>query len=277
MEYDLRKDIGLGGGEMLSGKRVIVVVPAYRAERTIERTLTEIDRSVVDEIIVVDDASGDATAELANACGVSVVRHKANAGYGANQKTCYTEALRLGGEIIVMVHADYQYSPRLIPALAGLVASGHYDVALGSRILGGGAKEGGMPWWRYGANRVLTAIENLLLGQKISEYHTGLRAWSREVLTMLPLNDLSDDFVFDSQTLALAIVAQAAIGEVSCPTRYMSDASSINFWRSIRYGLGVLGVSLAGHRALHGRPRGVFTAIGELRTPSSLLVKAASK
>jgi glycosyltransferase involved in cell wall biosynthesis len=273
MDYDLRKDIGWRGGEMLSGKRVIVKVLTYRAERT----LTEIDRSVVDEIIVVDDASGDATAELANACGVSVVRHKANAGYGANQKTCYTEALRRGGEIIVMVHADYQYSPRLIPALAGLVASGHYDVALGSRILGGGAKEGGMPWWRYGANRVLTAIENLLLGQKISEYHTGLRAWSREVLTMLPLNDLSDDFVFDSQTLALAIVAQAAIGEVSCPTRYMSDASSINFWRSIRYGLGVLGVSLAGHRALHGRPRGVFTAIGELRTPSSLLVKAASK
>jgi glycosyltransferase involved in cell wall biosynthesis len=227
----------------------------------------------VDEIIVVDDASGDATAELASACGVSVIRHRSNTGCGANQKTCYENALRRGGDIIVMVHADYQYSPRLIPALAGLVASGQDDGALGSRILGGGAKEGGMPWWRYSANSVLTAIENLLLDQKVSAYHTGLRAWSREVLTMLPLNDLIDDFVFDSQTLGLAIVAGAAIGEVSCPTRYMSDASSINFRRSIRYGLGVLGVSLAGHRALRGRPRGIFTTLGELQTSSSCLRK----
>ncbi len=255
---------------MLGGKKVIVVVPAYNAEGTIERTLAEIDRSVVDEVIIVDDASRDRTSELAQVRGDSVITHTANRGYGANQRTCYGEALRRGADIVVMVHADYQYSPRLIPALAGLIASGHYDVALGSRILGNGARTGGMPWWRYVANRALTALENALVGQKLSEYHTGLRAWSREILDALPLAELSDDFVFDSQTLALAILAGANIGEISCPTRYMEEASSINFRRSIRYGLGVVRVSLACRRALRGRPRGVFRSVSMLDVPRSV-------
>lgn len=212
-------------------------------------------------MIIVDDASRDRTSELACTHGDLVITHAANRGYGANQRTCYGEALRRGADIVVMVHADYQHSPRLIPALAGLVASCHYDVALGSRILGNGARKGGMPWWRYVANRALTALENVLIGQKLSEYHTGLRAWSKEVLESLPLEELSDDFVFDSQTLALAVVAGANIGEISCPTRYMSGASSINFLRSIRYGLGVVSVSLACSRALHGRPRGIFRSV----------------
>ncbi|MCL5972883.1 glycosyltransferase family 2 protein [Ferrimicrobium sp.] len=255
---------------MLGGKKVIVVVPAYNAEGTIERTLAEIDRSVVDEVIIVDDAGRDRTSELAQVRGDSVITHTANRGYGANQRTCYGEALRRGADIVVMVHADYQYSPRLIPALAGLIASGHYDVALGSRILGNGARTGGMPWWRYVANRALTALENALVGQKLSEYHTGLRAWSREILDALPLAELSDDFVFDSQTLALAILAGANIGEISCPTRYMEEASSINFRRSIRYGLGVVRVSLACRRALRGRPRGVFRSVSMLDVPRSV-------
>jgi glycosyltransferase involved in cell wall biosynthesis len=255
---------------VLGGKKVIVVVPAYNAEGTIERTLAEIDRSVVDEVIIVDDASRDRTSELAQVRGDSVITHTANRGYGANQRTCYGEALRRGADIVVMVHADYQYSPRLIPALAGLIASGHYDVALGSRILGNGARTGGMPWWRYVANRALTALENALVGQKLSEYHTGLRAWSREILDALPLAELSDDFVFDSQTLALAILAGANIGEISCPTRYMEEASSINFRRSIRYGLGVVRVSLACRRALRGRPRGVFRSVSMLDVPRSV-------
>lgn len=249
---------------MLGDKKIVVVMPAFNAASTIERFIGEIDRTIVDESIVVDDSSRDATTQLAHACGVSVLNHDRNRGYGANQRTCCHEALLRGADIVVMGHVDYQYSPKLIPALAALVASGHYDVALGSRILGNGARSGGMPGWRYVANRALTAIENALIGRKLSEYHTGLRAWSRVMLEVLPLDDLSDDFVFGSQSLALAVVAGATIGELSCPTRYFGDASSINFRRSIRYGFGVLGVSVQCREALRGGPRGVFRGLTSL-------------
>jgi len=246
---------------MLGNQRVVVVIPAYNAARTIETTIRELDRSVVDEVIVVDDASPDNTAYLASTLGCGVIRHDRNIGYGGNQKTCYSAAMQAGADIVVMVHGDYQYSPRLVPALAGLIASGHYDVALGSRILGNGAKEGGMPWWRYLANRGLTFAENILVSEKLSEYHTGLRAWSIEVLQGTPFELLSDDFVFDAQMLALTIYAGYRIGEISCPTRYHKEASSINLLRSIRYGFGVLATALECRRAKRGSPRGVYACV----------------
>lgn len=242
---------------MIEGRRVIVVVPAFNAESTIARTIEDLISDFVDMVIVVDDASTDATFSIASSFNVKAIRHVSNRGYGANQKTCYAAALEAGADIAVMVHGDYQYSPKLVPALAGMIASGHYDVALGSRILGGGALTGGMPWWRYFANRWLTMTENILLRQKLSEYHTGLRAWSREVLEALPLSQLSDDFVFDSQMLALAIYYGYRVGEMSCPTRYDQDASSINFRRSVRYGLGVLRVSVDYSRS-RKRPVGIY-------------------
>jgi len=229
---------------MLLGKRVLVVMPAYNAAQTLERTFQDIPLDVVDEVLLVDDASHDETLEVARRLGIRCFLHERNMGYGRNQKTCYTEALNTEADIVVMVHPDYQYSPKIIPALAGLVASGEYDVAIGSRILGGRARQGGMPVYKYLANRFLTFFENLLLGAKLSEYHTGFRAFSRQVLESLPLWENSDDFVFDNEMLAQVIYFDFRIGEVSCPTRYFPEASSINFSRSAKYGLGVLATSM---------------------------------
>ncbi len=230
---------------MINGRRLVVVMPAYNAEKTLRQTYAEVPREYVDEVILVDDGSHDQTAEIARSLGIHTFVHPQNRGYGGNQKTCYTEALRRGGEIVVMVHPDYQYSPKLIVAMASMIASGHYDVALGSRILGNDTLAGGMPLYKYVANRVLTFFENLMLGAKLSEYHTGFRAFSREVLEALPLEENSDDFVFDNEMLAQVIYFGYHVGEISCPTRYMAEASSISFWRSVRYGLGVVRVSIA--------------------------------
>lgn len=229
---------------MIDGKKVVVVLPAHNAERTLEKTLASVPDGVVDEYLLVDDASTDGTAALAARLGIPVIVHPENRGYGGNQKTCYAEALRRDADIVVMLHPDYQYSPRLIGAMAWLVGSGEFDVVLGSRILGRGAMKGGMPVYKYVANRFLTAAENLLLGMKLSEYHTGYRAFSREVLETLPLAANSDDFVFDNQMLAQAVAFRFRIGEISCPTRYFPEASSINFRRSVVYGAGVLGTAL---------------------------------
>jgi glycosyltransferase involved in cell wall biosynthesis len=230
---------------MIDGKRIVVVFPAYNAEKTLAQTLADIPRDYVDEMVLVDDGSHDSTVDLARSLGIRTFVHEKNMGYGANQKTCYREALRLGADIVVMVHPDYQYSPKLVAAMASLVASGHYDIALGSRILGGGALKGGMPLYKYIANRFLTLAQNLLCGAKLSEYHTGFRAFSAEALRSLPLEENSDDFIFDNQVLAQAMWQGFKIGEISCPTRYMEEASSINFMRSVIYGLGVLGVGLS--------------------------------
>lgn len=225
---------------MLAGSRIAIVLPAYNAARTLERTVAEIDRDIVDDLILTDDASPDDTVAVSESLGLHTIVHECNRGYGGNQKTCYAAALARGADIVVMLHPDYQYSPRLVPAMAAMIVSGHYDAVLGSRILGGGALTGGMPLWKYAANRGLTFVENLLLGQKLSEYHTGYRAWSRAVLERLALERCSDDFVFDNQMIAQALHAGFRIGEISCPTRYFEEASSINFRRSVRYGFGVL-------------------------------------
>jgi glycosyltransferase involved in cell wall biosynthesis len=223
----------------------MVVLPAYNAASTLERTVAEIPREIVDDLLLVDDASSDETVEIARKLGLPYVVHPRNRGYGGNQKTCYTEALRRGADIVVMLHPDYQYTPRLIGAMAWLVASDEFDVVLGSRILGKGALAGGMPLYKYLSNRFLTAVENWLLGIKLSEYHTGYRAFRREVLQTLPLEENSDDFVFDNQMLAQAVAFGYRIGEISCPTKYFPEASSINFRRSVVYGFGVLGTAIA--------------------------------
>ena len=225
---------------MYRDSKVIVVMPAYNAAQTLHRTYKEVmAQDYVDEVILVDDASSDATTKIAeNLPKVRTHRHERNLGYGANQKTCYRLALEAGGDIVIMVHPDYQYTPKLIPAMVSMIGNGLYPCVIASRILGGQALRGGMPWWRYVANRGLTFIENLLTGAKLSEYHTGYRAFSREVLERLPLEENSDDFVFDNQMLAQVIWYGYVIAEVSCPTKYFSDASSINFRRSVKYGLG---------------------------------------
>jgi glycosyltransferase involved in cell wall biosynthesis len=228
------------------GKRIVVVMPAYNAARTIEKTYREIPLDLVDDVVVTDDASHDETVEIASRLGLRTLVHESNRGYGANQKTCYAEALRLGADVVVMLHPDYQYTPRLIPAMVGMMTDGPFDAVLGSRVLGGRALSGGMPRYKYLANRALTAIENLMLGAKLSEYHTGYRAFSREVLEALPLLENSDDFVFDNQMLAQILIAGFEIGEISCPAAYFEEASSIDFPRSVRYGLGVLVVSMRG-------------------------------
>lgn len=225
---------------MLNGKKIVVVMPAYNAAETLRRTFDEVPSIFVDEVLLVDDHSSDATVELAREMGLTTFLHQQNLGYGRNQKTCYREALKRGADIIVMLHPDYQYSPNLIVSMAAMIAYGEYDVVLGSRILGTGALEGGMPLYKYIANRFLTLIQNLLLSYKLSEYHTGYRAFARNVLETLPLEENSDDFIFDNETLAQAIYFRHRIGELSCPTRYFAEASSINFRRSVRYGLGVL-------------------------------------
>lgn len=227
---------------MLAGKRIVVVMPAYNAEKTLRRTHQGVlETNIVDRIVVVDDASHDRTVEVAGTLENVVLRvHEANAGYGRNQKTCYEAALAEGADIVIMVHPDYQYTPLLIPAMASVITSGLYDCVLASRILGGRARQGGMPAWRYVANRALTLVENLALGAKLSEYHTGYRAFSRRVLETLPFEQNSDDFVFDNQILAQAIWYGFRIAEISCPTNYSPEASSINFPRAVRYGLGCL-------------------------------------
>jgi glycosyltransferase involved in cell wall biosynthesis len=234
---------------VIQGHRVIVVMPAYNAGRTLARTVGEIPREVVDDIILVDDASRDETVAVARSLGLAeILVHPRNSGYGANQKTCYRAALERGADIVVMLHPDYQYDPRLITAMAGMVASGVYGIVLASRILGGGrtgALAGGMPLWKYAANRALTAFQNLVVGAKLSEYHTGYRAYSASALRRVPLNANSDDFVFDNQLLVQALAAGIDIGEISCPARYEPESSSIGFARSVRYGLGVVATSLA--------------------------------
>jgi glycosyltransferase involved in cell wall biosynthesis len=247
---------------MLNGKRLVVVMPAFRAGRTLEATWRDLPHDVVDEVIVVDDASDDDTVAVARRLGLALVLHPDNRGYGANQKTCYAEALARAADIVVMVHPDYQYDPRLTTAMAGMVASGVYDLVVGSRILGGGALRGGMPAWKYVANRVLTLIENILLGAKLSEYHSGFRAYSRQLLEALPWRDNSDDFVFDNELLAQAIVGNYRIGEISVPTRYFAEASSINFPRSVRYGFGVLRTTLLAFLARCGVARHRLFASG---------------
>jgi glycosyltransferase involved in cell wall biosynthesis len=229
---------------LLNGKKIIVVMPAYNAAGTLRQTYGEIPRDTVDEVLLVDDFSSDNTRELAKELGLPTFLHERNFGYGRNQKTCYHEALKRGADIIIMLHPDYQYSPRLTTAMASMIAYGEYDVVLGSRILGVGALTGGMPLYKYIANRILTAIENLLLNYKLSEYHTGFRAFRREVLEALPLEENSDDFVFDNEMLAQIIFFNYRVGEISCPTRYFAEASSISFARSVKYGLGVLATSV---------------------------------
>ena len=225
---------------MINGRRVGVVLPAYNAAATLARTLAELDRDVIDEIVLVDDASTDQTVPVARELGLEPISHELNTGYGGNQKTCYRRVLELGADIIVMVHPDYQYSPLLVPAMASMIAYGEYDMVMGSRILAQNTIAGGMPRYKYVANRALTFVENLALNQKLSEYHTGLRAFSAPLLAALPIERNSDDFIFDNEIIAQAVAAGARIGELSCPTRYASDSSSINLRRSIRYGLGVL-------------------------------------
>jgi glycosyltransferase involved in cell wall biosynthesis len=225
---------------MIHGKKVVVVMPAYNAERTLERTVAEVPRDIVDEIILTDDQSRDGTVALARRLGLSTFVHPKNRGYGGNQKTCYTQALARGADIVVMVHPDYQYTPKLITAMASMIATDVYDVVLASRILGNTALKGGMPLYKYVANRFLTFVQNVLIDQKLSEYHTGYRAFSRAVLERLPLEENSDDFVFDNQMLTQAAFFGFRMGEVSCPTKYFPEASSINFVRSSQYGLGCL-------------------------------------
>jgi len=231
---------------MYKDKKVIVVMPAYNAAKTLQRTYIEVmDQGVVDLVIVVDDASQDETTAIARTLpDTKVFVHSDNRGYGANQKTCYKLALEEGGDIIIMVHPDYQYTPKLIPAMASMIGNGLYHCVLGSRILGGYALKGGMPVWKYAANRFLTFAGNILLGAKLSEYHTGYRAFSRRLLEKLPLEKNSDDFVFDNQMLAQILWNGSTIAEVSCPTKYASDSSSINFRRSVKYGLGCLSTAM---------------------------------
>ena len=242
---------------MLNGQRIVVVMPAFRAEHTLRATYDAIPHDIVDDVLLVDDASDDRTAEVARSLGIHTFVHARNLGYGGNQKTCYAEALKLGADVVVMLHPDYQYEPKLVTPIASMITSGIYDVVLASRILCGTARSGGMPLWRYAANRMLTLGQNVALGSKLSEFHTGYRAFSRRVLESLPLLANSDDFIFDNEVLVQAVAGGFRIGEVSCPTSYHPEASSINFWRSVRYGLGVVSCSLqyAAWRAGLVKPR----------------------
>lgn len=228
---------------MLGGLKLVVVMPAYNAARTLEKTYEELPHDIVDEVILTDDSSTDDTATLARSLGLRTLVHPRNRGYGGNQKTCYGEALATGADVIVMVHPDYQYSPKLVAPMAGMIASDHYDMVLASRILGGDARGGGMPAYKYVANRALTAFENVVCGAKLSEYHTGFRAYSRRLLEAIPFENNSDDFVFDNELIVQALYFGFRVGEISCPTRYFTDASSINLRRSIVYGVGVLGAA----------------------------------
>jgi glycosyltransferase involved in cell wall biosynthesis len=229
---------------LLNGKKIVVVMPAYNAAKTLQQTYSEIPREVVDEILLVDDGSSDSTVATAREIGLTTFLHHQNFGYGRNQKTCYREALRRNADVVIMVHPDYQYSPKLIVPMVGMIAYGEYDAVLGSRILGTGTLRGGMPLYKYIANRSLTAFQNLLMGQKLSEYHTGYRAFSQKVLAALPLEENTDDFVFDNEMLSQIAFFGFRIGELSCPTRYFAEASSISFGRSVKYGFGVLATAI---------------------------------
>lgn len=243
-------------------------MPAYNAEKTLRQTYKELPHEYVDDVILVDDVSRDNTVAIANDLGIRTIIHRENKGYGGNQKTCYHAALDQGADIVVMVHPDYQYSPRLVTAMASMVASGHYDIVLGSRILGGHALKGGMPLYKYLANRFLTLVENMVLRVKLSEYHTGFRAFSREVLESLPLERNSDDFVFDNEMIVQAVFFGYRIGEISCPTRYFPDASSVNFSRSIKYGLEVLATTIK--YALQRLGIGKFSLFNRFGEPDKL-------
>ncbi len=263
---------------MINGKRVVAVLPAYNAEKTLTRTVSEIP-DAVDACILVDDNSTDKTVDVARSLGLQVHVHARNRGYGGNQKTCYAAALDQGADIVVMLHPDYQYSPLLVEPMASMIAYGVYDLVLGSRILGGGALRGGMPLYKYVANRALTFIQNLLLGAKLSEYHTGFRAYSREMLLSLPLDANSEDFAFDNQLLAQCIYLDARIGEISCPTRYFPEASSINLRRSTIYGLSVLGTTIdcvAARLGLYRRPIFNFPPL-QLKLPADAITLAVEK
>ncbi len=258
---------------MIHGKRIVVVLPAYNAARTLRQTYEELPHEIVDQVILVDDASQDETTTLARELGIATFVHPRNLGYGGNQKTCYREALRAGADVVIMVHPDYQYTPALVTAMASMVAKGIYDTVLGSRMLGRSALKGGMPRYKYVANRILTLIENVTLQRKLSEYHTGYRAFSRRVLEVLPLEENSNDFVFDNEMLAQIVAFDFKIGEVSCPTRYFGEASSISFPRAVRYGLGVLAV--CGKYRLHRwgfKKFRIFDPGGRRLTPASASV-----
>jgi glycosyltransferase involved in cell wall biosynthesis len=241
---------------MINNRKICVVLPAYNAARTLEQTVREIPADIVDDVILVDDASTDDTMQLANKLAVFAVRHDRNRGYGGNQKTCYRLALERGADIVIMLHPDYQYTPKLLLPMASMLSSGFFDVVLGSRILGTGALAGGMPLYKYIANRVLTLVQNLLIGHKLSEYHTGYRGFTRSVLTALPLERNSDDFIFDNQMLSQVIYMGLRVGEISCPAKYFAEASSLNFRRSLTYGLGVLKTSATFRLARLGFDRG---------------------
>jgi glycosyltransferase involved in cell wall biosynthesis len=231
---------------MLHKKKIVVILPAYNASKTLEKTYNEIPHNIVDDVVLTDDHSSDNTLEIAKRIGLNhIIEHNVNLGYGANQKSCYSKAIELGADIIIMLHPDYQYNPKLIPAMADLIANGVYDVVLGSRILGKNAISGGMPIYKYISNRVLTVVQNLCMGQKLSEYHTGYRAFDANVLKSIPFQDNSNDFIFDNQILAQCCYKGIVIGEISCPAKYEKDSSSINFRRSSIYGLGVLKVSFS--------------------------------
>lgn len=236
---------------MINGKKVVVIMPAYNAEKTLKQTYDEIYNDV-DEVILVDDNSVDNTKLISKDLNITTIVHSENKGYGANQKSCYKAALKAGADIILMLHPDYQYTPKLIPAMASMVAFEEYDAVIGSRMLGNSALKGGMPLYKYWANKFLTGFQNFLMGEKLSEYHTGFRAFSKEVLEKLPLADCSDDFLFDNQILTLLFYYGYKIGEISCPTKYFKEASSINFWDSCKYGFGVLEVSLKYFLAKYG-------------------------
>lgn len=230
---------------MIKNKKIVVVLPAYNAEKTLEKTYNEIPMDIVDEVLLVDDASDDRTLEIAKKLGINYIKHTKNTGYGGNQKTCYSKALEMEADIIIMLHPDYQYTPKLIQSMAYLIANDVYPVVFGSRILGKGALKGGMPIYKYIANRILTLLQNLILRQKLSEYHTGYRAYSAEVLKKINFLDNSDDFIFDNEIIAQIFMAGYEIAEITCPTKYFKEASSINFFRSVKYGFGVIRVSIA--------------------------------
>jgi glycosyltransferase involved in cell wall biosynthesis len=230
---------------VIEDKKIVLVMPAYNAAKTVQKTFEEIPHDIVDEVLLVDDASRDDTVAVAKGLGIRTIAHTRNTGYGGNQKTCYQTALDLGADIVVMLHPDYQYTPKLVEAMVSPIARGVFDCMLASRILSNGALKGGMPLYKYFSNRALTLAENLLAGEKLSEYHTGYRAYSRQVLTAIDFHANSDNFVFDNQFLAQILYAGFSVGEITCPTRYADDSSSISFRNSVRYGLGVLGVSMA--------------------------------
>ena len=248
---------------MINNKKVVVIMPAYNAEKTLEKTYNEIYQNFVDEIILVDDFSSDETKEIAKKLNITTIVHEKNKGYGANQKSCYRAALKADADIVIMLHPDYQYTPKLVPAMASMMAFDEYDAVIASRMLGNSALKGGMPLYKFISNRFLTEFENLVIGEKLSEYHTGFRGFTRKILEKLPLEDCSDDFIFDNEMLALILYNGYKIGEISCPTKYFAEASSINFIRSCKYGLEVLKVSILYKLAKIGLPIKLFNKDGK--------------